>query len=311
MTLEALTGVIAAPSLPMSDDASIDWASLERYMAWVASGGPRAIAMNMDASEGPSLTLDEQLEVVRIAKDAIAGRCTLYSGLIANATVDAVAFGQRLVNAGAEGLAVFPPYPAFAGTPLPAPMVSKHYAAVARATNVPLIAFRMRWVAPFDKATLEQLAGIDELVGIKDAMRDTGEMITTIEALKKLPRKIGFLTGNDPVIYETMLVGGDGALIGFAGTATDRLVAMHGAVKRRDFNGAAAIWSDLGPLARYCWRDPVRDYRPRMKEVLKLQGLFRSATVRSPQTGVSDAERSALRRLALQAGLLADAKAAE
>jgi len=304
MTFEPLTGIIAAPFLPMRQDVRIDWPALDRYMDWIAAAQPRAIAMNMDASEGPSLSRDEQLEVIRVAKGAIAGRCQLLSGLIANATADAASWGRELVAAGADGLAVFPPFPAFLGNPLPARLVSSHYAAIGVATGVPLVAFRMRWVPEFDPATLDELARIPELVGIKDAMRDTGQMIETIAALDRLPRRIAFLTGNDPVILETMLVGGDGALIGFAGTATDRLVAMHQAVESRDIELALGIWRALGPLARHCWRDPVRDYRPRMKEVLVMQGLFGTATVRAPQPGIDDQERRTLRSLAAAADLL-------
>jgi len=99
-------------------------------------------------------------------------------------------------------------------------------------------------------------------------------------------------------------MGCDGALIGFAGTATAELIAMHAAVEARAFDAAFAIWERLGPLARYAWRAPIRDYRPRMKEVLKLQGLIAHATTRPPQLAVDDAERAELRKLAVHAGLL-------
>jgi len=98
-------------------------------------------------------------------------------------------------------------------------------------------------------------------------------------------------------------MGCNGALIGFAGTATAELIEMHKRVAAKDFAGAFAIWEKLGPLARYCWRNPIRDYRPRMKEVLRMQGLIAHATVRPPQLGVSDDERAELRRLATFAGL--------
>jgi 4-hydroxy-tetrahydrodipicolinate synthase len=93
-------------------------------------------------------------------------------------------------------------------------------------------------------------------------------------------------------------------MIGFAGTATDQLIAMHHAVTAGDFTKAKAIWRRLGPLARYCWRPPIRDYRPRMKEVLVLQGLIPHAAVRPPQLPVDASERATLARLAAQAGLV-------
>ena len=54
-------GIVAAPFLPMLPDQSIDWDSLKRYIGWIAGQRPTAIAMNMDASEGPALDRDEQL----------------------------------------------------------------------------------------------------------------------------------------------------------------------------------------------------------------------------------------------------------
>ncbi|HUQ76783.1 MAG TPA: hypothetical protein VM183_18840, partial [Burkholderiales bacterium] len=56
-------GIVAAPFLPMLPDQSIDWESLKRYIRWIAGQAPTAIAMNMDASEGPALERDEQLKV--------------------------------------------------------------------------------------------------------------------------------------------------------------------------------------------------------------------------------------------------------
>jgi len=121
-----------------------------------------------------------------------------------------------------------------------------------------------------------------------------------------LPRKLGILTGSDTFICEAMVMGCDGALIGFASTATAELIDMQRRVAEKNFEAAFAIWERLGPLARYCWRNPIRDYRPRIKEVLLMQGLIAHATVRPPQLAVGDDERAQLRKLASAAGLLGE-----
>jgi len=299
-------GVVAAPFLPMLPDESIDWPTLRTYIAWVAAQQPTAIAMNMDASEGPALDRDEQLEVLRVCKAAIAGRVPLLSGLIAGSTRDAVRWGRTLKEAGAEGLAIFPPFPTFLGNPVPSEMIYRYHAAIAEGVDLPLVAFQFpkAFGPDFPPDTLARLAAIPQVVGLKEASFDTPKTVETIAAAAALPRKLGILTGSDTFICEAMVMGCDGALIGFAGTATAELVAMHAAVERRDYASAFAIWERLGPLARYCWRAPIRDYRPRMKEVLRLQGLIPHATVRAPQLGVDDAERAEIRRLAQFAGLV-------
>jgi 4-hydroxy-tetrahydrodipicolinate synthase len=306
MAYPALEGIVAAPFLPMRPDFSIDWSSLRSYVAWIAEKRPTAIAMNMDASEGPSLSRDEQLEVVRVCREVIAGACPLFSGLIAGYTADAVAWGNELKAAGAQGLAVFPPFPVFLGNPVPTEMIYAYHKAIADGVGLPLVAFQFpkAFGPDYPPDALTRLAQIPEVVGLKEASFDTPKTVETIEAAAALPRRIGILTGSDTFIMEAMVMGCDGALIGFAGTATDQLITMHRAVTAGEFHQAKEIWQRLGPLARFCWRPPIRDYRPRMKEVLVLQGLIRHAAVRPPQLPVNDAERTELGRLATQAGLV-------
>jgi 4-hydroxy-tetrahydrodipicolinate synthase len=301
-----LKGIVAAPFLPMLPDESIDWTSLRSYIAWIAAQKPTAIAMNMDASEGPALDRDEQLEVLSACRTVIGRRCPLVCGLIAGSTRDAVAWGRTLKDAGAEALAVFPPFPTFLGNPVPSEMIYRYHAAIAEGVDLPLIAFQFpkAFGPDFPPDTLARLASIPQVIGLKEASFDTPKTVETVAAAAALPRKLGILTGSDTFICEAMVMGCDGALIGFAGTATTELIDMHAACERRDYARAFAIWERLGPLARHCWRAPIRDYRPRMKEVLKLQGLIPHATVRAPQLGVDDAERKEIERLARFAGLL-------
>jgi 4-hydroxy-tetrahydrodipicolinate synthase len=306
LTGPSFRGIVAAPFLPMLPDHSIHWATLQSYIAAIAATGPTAIAMNMDASEGPALDRDEQIEVLRISGKAIAGRCPLLSGLIAGSTRDAVRWGNELKAAGAEGLCIFPPFPTFLGNPVPSEMIYAYHKAIADGVGLPIVAFQFpkAFGPDFPPETLRELIRIPELIGLKEASFDTTKTVETIAAAKALPRRIGVLTGSDTFILEAMIFGCDGALIGFAGTATDQLVRMHEAVEARDLATAYEIWDRLGPLARFCWRAPIRDYRPRMKEVLVMQGLFPYATCRPPQLGVDEAERRELRRLAEAAGLV-------
>lgn len=304
--LFTLRGIVAAPFLPMLPDTAVDWPTLRRYIGWIADQRPTAIAMNMDASEGPALDRDEQIEILKTCREVIGNACPLVSGLIAGSTRDAVRWGTTLRDAGAQALAVFPPFPTFLGNPVPAEMIYQYHKAIADGVGLPLIAFQFpkAFGPDFPPETLARLATIPEVIGLKEASFDTPKTIETIATARTLPRKLGILTGSDTFIWEAMVMGCDGALIGFAGTATAELVEMQRCAAERDYARGAAIWERLGPLARYCWRAPIRDYRPRMKEVLKLQGLFPHATVRPPQLGVDADEREEIERLARLAGLL-------
>jgi 4-hydroxy-tetrahydrodipicolinate synthase len=186
-------------------------------------------------------------------------------------------------------------------------MILRFHRAIAQASELPLICFQFPkgWGPDYTPEILHAMADIPQLVAIKESSFDIAQTQQTIEVAHALPQPIGVLTGSDTFIFEAMMMGCDGALIGFAGTATAELVAMHGAVRRGDFAAGQAVWARLGPVARFCWRLPIRDFRPRMKEVLRLQGLFPSAACREPQLGIGDDERQGIARLCAQAGLVA------
>lgn len=289
-------GVISAPFLPMHEGGEIDWASLEAYMDWLAGQSPAGIVMNMDASEVIALTDDEELEVNRVCRRVIDGRVPYLSGIVAGSTRAAAAKAERFAHDGVEGFAVFPPLPTFAGAPVPAEMLYRFHAAIADAANLPVICFQFPkgWGPDYSPEILARMAEIPELVAIKEASFDVAQTQSTIEVAAGLERPIGVLTGSDTFIFEAMVMGCTGALIGFAGTATAELVAMQSAVASGDLSKGQQIWNQLGPLARTAWRPPIRDFRPRMKEVLRWQGLFPSAACREPQLGVDDTERQAL-----------------
>jgi 4-hydroxy-tetrahydrodipicolinate synthase len=228
------------------------------------------------------------------------------SGVVAGSTRAAARKAQLLRDAGAQGLTVFPPFPTFSGTPVPADMIVRFHRAIAQAAQLPIVCFQFPkgWGPDYTPEILRAMADIPQLVAMKESSFDVGQTMQAIEVAHALAQPIGVLTGSDTFIFEAMVMGCDGALIGFAGTATAELVAMHDAVRRGDLAAGRAIWQRLGPIARYCWRLPIRDFRPRMKEVLRLQGLFPSAACREPQLGIAAAERAEIAQLCRAQGLI-------
>jgi 4-hydroxy-tetrahydrodipicolinate synthase len=306
MLTRPFTGVIAAPMLPMFEDGEIDWSTLERYIDWIASQKPAAIVMNVDASEVIALDDAEQLRIIEACRTVVAGRVPLISGVVAGSTRAAARKAQLLRDAGAQGLTVFPPFPTFSGTPVPADMIVRFHRAIAQAAQLPIVCFQFPkgWGPDYTPEILRAMADIPQLVAMKESSFDVGQTMQAIEVAHALAQPIGVLTGSDTFIFEAMVMGCDGALIGFAGTATAELVAMHDAVRRGDLAAGRAIWQRLGPIARYCWRLPIRDFRPRMKEVLRLQGLFPSAACREPQLSIAAAERAEIAQLCRAQGLI-------
>lgn len=300
------TGVIPAPVMPFTESAEVDWKTTERYVADLAGSGISALAMNMAAAEATALERDEQIEVVRRSRAVLAGAVPLISGLIAPYTAGAVAHARRLVDAGAEGLVIFPPLPTFLSKPLPASMVVDYHAAVAEAVDVPTIAFQTA-NAGYPVGTIKALAELGKVVAIKDAAFDIDRTWEIVEEARETGGRIAVLTGNDTFVLEALLMGCQGALIGLAGTFTAEIVRMQRLAAEGKATEAYAIWNELGPIARLCWSNPLRDYRARMKYVLMKQGVIPTDVTRAPQTRISDEDRRKVDLLFERHGL-ADAR---
>jgi 4-hydroxy-tetrahydrodipicolinate synthase len=283
------SGIVAAPVLPFKEDGAIDWPTLERYIAEVAAGRPRAIAMNMAVSEVSSLELDEQLEVIKRCKAVLAGSCALVSGLSVTHTAAARTVSKKLVDAGAEGIVVFPPMPAFMGG-VTVPMIESYHRAVAESVDVPILAFQT-FFASYPKGAITALSSIPSVVSIKDASFNVDHTSANVIEAAAAPRRIGILTGSDTFILEAMLMGCDGALVGLAATATAELVRMHELAQGGAITEAYEIWNRIGPLARICWRAPLRDYRVRTKYVLVKQGVLPNYRMRDPFPTITEADR--------------------
>jgi 4-hydroxy-tetrahydrodipicolinate synthase len=192
------SGIISAAILPFEDGGAIDWKTLERYIIQVAAGDPRAIAMNMAVSEVSSLEISEQLEVIRRCKATLAGGCALLSGLNVTHTAAAVDHAKRLVDAGAEGLVIFPPVPAFLSAPSVS-MIVDYHSAVAEAVKVPLLAFQTNFCS-YPKGTITALSQIPGIVSIKDASFNVEQTLDNVKEANSAKRRIGVLTGSDTVI---------------------------------------------------------------------------------------------------------------
>jgi len=302
-------GYIAAPVLPLRDDGAIDLATMERYVRWIADDAPKAIVVNSSAGEGELLDQEERDQVLDRVVRAVGSRLPVVAGVLGESTEEATAQARSASRGGASGLLVFPPR-AFGGEGLPSRTVVEFHRAIVEASGLPVILFHRP--AQFGGVvyatdTLRQLAEQDGVVGLKEASFDATRFIQIVRANRAFPRPLKILTGNDTFIYESYLLGADGALLGMGATATAPQIAMLEAVRRGDLATGARLRDRLDPLCQAIYAPPLRNYRVRMKEALVFQGVLKNAVVRAPLPSASDEERAAVRLAILHAGLLSGA----
>jgi 4-hydroxy-tetrahydrodipicolinate synthase len=295
-----LRGLVPATVLPMSDDGAIDETALRSYIRWlVGFDGLKALAANMDTGEGPHLSRGERRRILEIYAEEIRGRVPVLAGISARYTAEAEDLARDAAAAGASGIVVFP-IPAFAGDPPPPELVYDYHRAIADACGLPVVLFQLQPAlagALFTRDTLLRLIDIPNVIAIKEASFDAVRFDETRRVLDEAPRHIQLLTGNDTFIYESFVLGATGALVGFGTVAIAEQIQMFALLADRRYDEAARInEAVIRPLADALFAPPVRNYRARLKEALRLQGVVPRATVRPPLLDLDDAERNAVRR---------------
>lgn len=291
-----LRGIVPACITTLDATGAFDEAAYRRYLQWLLPQGPVALAINADTGEGPHLWPDERERVLRVAVEE-AGDVPVVAGLAASFTAQAVEEAKRAEQAGAAGLLVFP-IPAYQGTPLDPALPVAYHEAVAEGCGLPLVAFQLQPALGgviFSEETLGRIAAIDSVVAMKEASFDARLYLATRRMVERLPRRIDLLTGNDNFIYESFVLGAEGALIGFGTLATDLQVQMYQLACQAKWGEAQAIWERILPLEEAVYAQPVRNYRARTKVALKALGVIDSTVMRPPLMPVDgpDADRVA------------------
>ena len=298
-----LDGLIPATVLPMHGDGSIDEPGLRSYIAWVVEQGPVALAINVDTGEGPHLTHDEKVGIIKIVRDVTD--VPIVAGLAGPSTDAAVRQARDFRAAGADALLVFP-IPAYLSQPLDPRIPVAYHVAIAE-VGLPLILFQLQPALAgvnYEADVLEAMASVDGVVAIKEASFDARRFVDTARLLERLPKKVTLLTGNDNFILESFLLGATGALIGFGAIMTREQVDMIRAWQEGRTEEAMALGRRVQRLADVVFAAPVGDYRVRLKECLRILGVLEAAHVRRPLLPVDDAERAHLTAVLQEVGLL-------
>jgi 4-hydroxy-tetrahydrodipicolinate synthase len=306
-----LNGLIPATVLPMDAGGQIDEPALRRYIGWIAEQGPVALAINVDTGEGPHLTHDEKVRILRIVDEVTD--LPIVAGLAGPSTDAAVRQAKDFKAAGADAFLVFP-IPAYLSEPLDPRIPVQYHEAIA-SVGLPLILFQLQPALAglnFEPDTLRAMASVDGVVAIKEASFDARRFVDTARLLEDLPRPITLLTGNDNFILESFLLGATGALIGFGAVMTREQADMIQAWNDGRIDDARALGKRIQRLADVVFAAPVGNYRVRLKECLRILGVpgLEDAHVRKPLLPLDDAERAHLTAVLAEVGLLRETVAA-
>lgn len=276
MLATELAGMYPAVTLPMRADFSIDFDAYKSYLGWIATTGSLGVAVNVDTGEGPYLTFDERVAVIKETRAALGPKMRIIAGCGGPGTAMALANARAARDAGADALLVFPT-PAFLNDPLDPRIAVDYHSAIAEASGLPIVLFQL---APlfggvnYPDGTLRQLLSLPQVIGMKDASFDSMRFCRARDLIREQDREITLMSGNDNFLLESFVLGATGGLLGYGAAGAQLLVDQLNAVHRGDYPAAVAMQSRVQGFCDYIYGAPIGDYRARSKVALVHMGLL-------------------------------------
>jgi 4-hydroxy-tetrahydrodipicolinate synthase len=237
------TGVGTALVTPFTKEGDLDEVAVRRLGRRQMDAGIHFLCPCGTTGENPTLTDAERLRVVEILVDEAKGKTPILAGAGGYNTKEIIHLAAAMGRAGAAGLLSVTPYynrPTQEG-------LYQHYLAIANSTPLPIIVYNVpsRTGTNVEPATLARLAGIPNIVGVKEASGNISQMC---EIARIVPPDFIVLSGDDAVTLPLMAVGGRGIISVVSNEVPAEMVQMVEAAERGDFAAARAIHNRIYAL---------------------------------------------------------------
>jgi len=289
-------GSIVAMVTPMQPSGAVDDEALARLVEFHVDNGTEGIVAVGTTGESATLDPQEHTEVIARVVELVAGRLPVIGGTGANATSEAIHLTRCAKDAGADACLLVTPYynkPTQQGLYL-------HFEAIAEAVDIPQILYNVpgRTACDMLPETVERLAKIDNIVGIKEA---TGDLDRIRELVSRCGPDFAILSGEDHLAFETILAGGRGVISVTANVAPAAMHEMCTLALAGDIEGARRVDDRLRELhaALFVESNPIP-----AKWALLDMGLIQDG-IRLPLTPLSEQHRDRVRQAMRAAELVA------
>ncbi len=201
------TGTGTALVTPFRPDGSLDESALRMLVKRQIEAGIDFLVPCGTTGESPTLTREEHLRVVEITLDVAKGKVPVLAGAGGYNTAEVTSLARELVHLGANGILSVTPYynkPTQEG-------LFQHFRAIANALQAPVILYSVqgRTGVNIEPATVRRLSAIRNIIGIKEASGNIGQMATI---LSTVPEEFLVLSGDDAIALPLIALGGRGVI---------------------------------------------------------------------------------------------------
>jgi 4-hydroxy-tetrahydrodipicolinate synthase len=280
---------------PFRTDQSLDEAALRRLVRRQIEAGINFLVPCGTTGESPTLTRAEHLRVVEITVEEAKGKVPVIGGAGGYNTAEVVELSKELQRLGVDGLLSVTPYynkPTQEG-------LYQHFKAIASAVPLPILVYSIqgRTGINVEPATLKRLAEIENIVGVKEASGNIGQMAQIIH---QLPDTFDVLSGDDAITIPLIALGGRGIISVASNEIPGEMTRLTQLALAGDFAGARELQRRWFPLMEVNF---IEANPQPVKAAMAMMGLLEPVW-RLPMTAPSETSRAKIEAVLKSCGML-------
>lgn len=275
-------GVFPAVTTEFHNDESLDLPATAKHIDSLIRSGVHGMIVLGTVGENCSLDPAEKLAVIRTAKEAIAGRVPLLTGVAENTTAGACKFAVEAKKAGVDGLMVLPAmvYKADGAEAM------AHFRAVAKATDLPIMIYNnpIAYAVDITPEMFLELADEPNFVAIKESSENV-RRITDIYNV--CGNRYILFGGVDDLALESAMLGATGWVSGLVNAFPEENRLLWDLAKAGKYEEAVKVYRWYTPLLHL-------DTLPKLVQYIKMCNAecgLGSEKTRAPRLPITGAER--------------------
>lgn len=278
--------VITAMVTPFNSAREIDYNKAEQLAGYLVDNGSDAVLVAGTTGEGPTLTHEEELELLSSVRRAVAGKAKVIMNAGSNCTATACRTSKLAEKEDVDALLSVVPY---YNKPSQEGMIA-HFSAIAESTRLPIIIYNIpsRTGVNIQPATIAKLANkYENIVAVKQSCSDM-DAVTEIKLLA--PEDFSVYSGDDSLTLPMLSLGARGVISVASHLFGNDVKSMIRNYKTGQFIAAMNMHKKLYPIMKKLFMAP--NPVP-VKAALAHRGLCEDY-VRRPLVELSDEQKAEL-----------------
>jgi 4-hydroxy-tetrahydrodipicolinate synthase len=199
--------LLTAMVTPFDTNGKVDYLQARKLAKALLDSGSDGLVVSGTTGECTTLSREEKLRLFGEVKSVVGGQGAVIAGTGNYSTADSLELTREAEKSGVDGCLLVVPYynrPSQEG-------LFQHFKTIAQATSLPCIAYNVpsRTVTNLAAETAIRLSQIDNIVGVKEASANLGQIAKIIQGARE-----GFLvySGNDSDTLPVLALGGYGVI---------------------------------------------------------------------------------------------------